>query len=545
MSSKIEEIAIESGHALHDGEARRRSRRLAPGVIGVCLVMVLASSLALVLVPRAGAVPGPPYATVKVPCGASIQTAINAAHSGDTIVVAKCTYTEQLTISKSITIIGAGAGKTIIQSPAVLKPDAFGNPWTIELGSAATVSLSGFTLVVTPQCIIYPGPAPYIALGFVPIPTLGYAGGGIGVGGSAFLSLHSAVVTTTGAAEGAACGGPSPTTAGLLSYGTGVGFGLDYLAGSPPAVALVGSGTVSWVSISGFGFDGAGVLVGGGYDSPAGSYAYISNDQISTGADDTNGCTGSYSGISGPAIGLGLGVNAESATIVDNTISGQPGCANAGIAVYFGSSAYIAHNSIIAGTYGVGVLVGIGSSSATIIYNSITAGTTYEGYAGIYVEVGGSATVSYNSIGNFECEYNATYVAFGACGPSLAYQFQATGIINDNYLGLGTVVETNNLFFNIDAGIAGAGGCSSCIVKDNVMVNVVDYGILGIDGSFFFGPNLIEGGMYGVGATAYYADTAVTLDHVLIIDPSVAPFYYENDNGLPVPTIGGTYTVIG
>jgi len=87
MSSKIGQIVKESGHGLHDGEARRRSRRLAPGVIGVCLVMVLASSLALVLIPGASA-SSPHGATLKVPSQyPAIQSAINAAHSGDTILV--------------------------------------------------------------------------------------------------------------------------------------------------------------------------------------------------------------------------------------------------------------------------------------------------------------------------------------------------------------------------------------------------------------------------------------------------------------------------
>ena len=48
----------------------------------------------------------------------TIQHAINTASSGDTIIVAAGTYTEQLLIQKSLTITGAGQATTIIQAPA-------------------------------------------------------------------------------------------------------------------------------------------------------------------------------------------------------------------------------------------------------------------------------------------------------------------------------------------------------------------------------------------------------------------------------------------
>ncbi len=60
----------------------------------------------------------------------SIQAAIDAATAGDTIHIAPGTYTESLSITKSVTLLGFGAGQTII------KP-AFGNGVTISGTSAS------------------------------------------------------------------------------------------------------------------------------------------------------------------------------------------------------------------------------------------------------------------------------------------------------------------------------------------------------------------------------------------------------------------------
>jgi hypothetical protein len=520
-----EGIERTSGHGRSLLSERHQSRRVAPGVIGICLVMVLGSSLALVLVPGAQALSGPFHAALKVPSHyPTIGSAIGAAHPGDTIVVAPGTYVEQLTIDKSVNIVGAGVGKTIIESPAVLSVDALGNLWAIEIGHAATVMLSGLTLVVSLQCIIYPGLA-------TPTPPVAYAGGGIGVGGSASLYLQSAVVTTAGGSEGAACGGPSPTTAGFQSFGTGVDFGLDYLTGSPSAAALLGFGAVSGVKISGFGFGGSGVSVGGGANSPPGSYALISNDQIITPSDDC----GPDSGI-GPAISVGVGGSASSATIVGNTLTGMPGSCNTGIIAYYGSSAYIASNTIEVQPFGAGITLGL--STATILFNSIMGSTTGVSGWGILME-GSSATIAFNRIGNFECDYYSVWAGLGLCGPSFESQIAAPGIADVSDAGLGTTIA-NNLVFNTDVGIELGEGCPGCVVKGNVVMNSFDYGLAGIDGSYSFLQNTAVGGTYGVGTIAYSADTTVTLVHVAIVSPSVAPYYYEVDFTGGTATISGT-----
>ncbi len=466
-------------------------------------------------------------AVLKVPSHQypTIQSAINAASPCDTILVAPGTYVEQLTIDKSVSIIGSGPGSTIIQSPAVVTPDVFGNPWMIELGGGATVAISGVTVLETLQCIIAPGPqSPTVFIS-------AYAGGAIGVGGSAYLNLQSAVVTTTGGTEGAACGGPSPTPTGVLSYGDGIAFGLDYVVGSPPASALLGFGQVTGVTISGFGYDGEPIGLCGHVNSPAGSSALISYDRVMTSSDDV----GWYSGID-----LGASLHSCSATIVHNVVI-QSSAANA-VTVAGGSSAYIAYNSIsVVGEFGLGVFVN--DSSATIVYNSIISSTTNGGFAGVFVlGSGASVTLSYNIIGQFECAYNAALLAAGLCGSDYLTEYQFPGILED---GSGTVVATHNQIYDNDAGIELDLGCSpNCVVQDNAIANSYDYGLMGVDGSYSFGPNLVVGGAYGVAAVAYSVDTTVALSHVVIVGPSVAPLYYEVDFSGGTATITGSWIVL-
>jgi uncharacterized repeat protein (TIGR01451 family) len=76
----------------------------------------------------------------------SIQAAVTAANvaGGDTIQVDTGTYTEQVTINKSLTIFGNGAG-AIIQAPATLASN-LGQTALVEVGNGATVNMSDLTL---------------------------------------------------------------------------------------------------------------------------------------------------------------------------------------------------------------------------------------------------------------------------------------------------------------------------------------------------------------------------------------------------------------
>jgi parallel beta-helix repeat protein len=108
------------------------------------LALVLAFSL-VVTTPVAAA-------TLYVPSGSypTIQAAVNAANpaGGDTIMVAAGIYAEQLTISKSLNLIGAGAGTTTIHPTAGTLTgdvDGYKNIVTIS-GTGVNVEFTGFTV---------------------------------------------------------------------------------------------------------------------------------------------------------------------------------------------------------------------------------------------------------------------------------------------------------------------------------------------------------------------------------------------------------------
>ncbi len=105
--------------------------------------------------------------------GMSIQAAIDTASAGNTINVAAGTYTEQLTITKDIDLVGADKATTIIKAPADL-------PAASESGSAIIlVSGSGVEAEVTGFTISGPGPS-----------GCGSIRAGIYVYDSAFANIH-------------------------------------------------------------------------------------------------------------------------------------------------------------------------------------------------------------------------------------------------------------------------------------------------------------------------------------------------------------------
>ena len=75
------------------------------------------------------------------------QAAVNQVNAGGTVLVAAGTYEEQVTIGKSLTLVGTGAATTIIQAPAGLLPPEGENSNIVKIaGADVSVELSGFTI---------------------------------------------------------------------------------------------------------------------------------------------------------------------------------------------------------------------------------------------------------------------------------------------------------------------------------------------------------------------------------------------------------------
>src|SRR6478672_2449484 len=84
-----------------------RTIRMASAAVGI-------AGMAAFVLPSAAAY----GATISVTPGHSIQAAVNAAHAGDTISVAAGTFHESVEVTKSLNLVGAGQGATIIVPPS-------------------------------------------------------------------------------------------------------------------------------------------------------------------------------------------------------------------------------------------------------------------------------------------------------------------------------------------------------------------------------------------------------------------------------------------
>jgi nitrous oxidase accessory protein NosD len=238
-----------------------------PRVAVACLLVVLL--IGLVDAGRAQA-----RATAAVlqvcPTGATyttIQAAITAATAGDRIEVCAGTFTEQLTVTKSVTIAGAGSGQTTIQAPSPL------------VASQDIVTVSGAGVVVDLGGVTIKGPGP----------TNDCSGllSGVFVRDGAHASIHDDLITAIRNNPIDGC-----------QKGVGVRVGRAALSTS-------GTAAISGTTISGY--QKGGIVV----DGP-GSGATITGNTI-TGAGPTDAVAQNGIQVS----------RAATATVTGNTISGN------------------------------------------------------------------------------------------------------------------------------------------------------------------------------------------------------------------------------
>ena len=110
-----------------------------PIAIAACIVGAVAATT--VLSTSAASAAADPLRRKQAGCYTTIQPAVNAAHDGDTILIAPGTYPGGVTVGVSVTIVGAGAGSTIIRGGGpVLTLGVAGAP------NPPTISISGVTV---------------------------------------------------------------------------------------------------------------------------------------------------------------------------------------------------------------------------------------------------------------------------------------------------------------------------------------------------------------------------------------------------------------
>jgi hypothetical protein len=439
----------------------------------------------------------------------TIQSAINAAKSGDTVKVLPGVYTDQLFINKSITLLGSGAPVTIIKAPNTLVLDSFGVPWGTHIAHGATVTISGFTFAS--------GSTPY-----APCLTVTICGV-IGVDGGATLYLSSSVIEYYGLTAGvwvgldnASCGFRFPYPCSALSIGHAFVTKVDFVL--PPITTKNGI------------FDGLYDTFGSTLQV---SYSIIQGriDTHFEQSDDVAMDTGSTVSITHDTLigGTPIGGAPDDHVVISyNTIEptglshfGNCGCAAvAAIQTDWGSHLTITYNTIIGSANllaGISLVASANASDPTIAY------------------------VAHNSISNVQCTGEAGRPA-GYCGANTFTKNPAPAIIVEPQnltCGCGgsypqitpnKITITDNQIQSSDIGIELEGVQNCCVVSNNVIAQSTDYGLYGADGNYTFSNNEIVGGLYGVTAVAGLgvffsspsANTRITMDGDIIKGTSIA-----------------------
>jgi parallel beta-helix repeat protein len=335
----------------------------------------------------------------------TIQAAVEAAASGDTVSVKSGTYTEEVVITKDLDLRGAGAGSTVIKSPATLTPYAFDTrrtpptPFTaiVRVAHGAHVRISGLTVS---------GPLPcQFVFGIVAVQ-------------SANLEITDARVSDMQPAPGV-CPEPSPFG------GRGVQFGLTRPILIDGEHGTTASGRVTDVVVDSY-LD-VGLAATGPFGGPPTQVTFADN-VINTGVQT----------YATEQFGVDVFLNAV-ARVTGNTISGGvctfPGCGPdpinefqaMGVLVDTGASATIADNHISGSD--VGVYQFASANCCTISANTLLDNRFF----GIVIQ-DGDGTTSENTIRGGQVGIGV--VAGGA---------DAVGVLHDDHISGTTVAPVREI----------------------------------------------------------------------------------------------------
>lgn len=113
----------------------------------VTVLLAIAFALSMLVAarpdPAAAAKPGTLVVPTQYP---TIQSAVDAASSGATIQILAGTYTEQVLIGKSLTVVGAGIDTTVIRAPSTLHRNKAKEGNIVEIAGGISVSMSRLTV---------------------------------------------------------------------------------------------------------------------------------------------------------------------------------------------------------------------------------------------------------------------------------------------------------------------------------------------------------------------------------------------------------------
>ena len=273
----------------------------------------------------------------------TIQAAVTAAAAGDTIAINPATYTEQVRINTSLTMMSTAPG-VIIQPPPTLTQDPLGLTALVEINNSATVDMSDLTVQ---------GPVPN------------------------GITIDAGILVVGGATANVTNSTIAHIRNETLNNISGTGYGI--LVGGASGSAQVGTATITNDTITDYQKEG--IRVNGG------SSATITGNTIAT--------AGPASVIAQNGILINTGATA---TITGNTITGNqytgPGSGpnpitntpGAGIIVL--GSASVTGNTVTGNDWGI-----YNSSTGTTI-----SGNTVQGsFEGILLDQG-TATVSNNTV---------------------------------------------------------------------------------------------------------------------------------------------------
>ena len=347
----------------------------------LCFSVIPTSAASSTITPTGLATTASPATAATLP-DTGLQAEVDRTVAGGTLHLPSGTFVGQLRIDQSLTIVGAGEGKTVLQSPSKMKIDPLGNVFVIEVTDHASVRITALTVRVTEQCML--------------ANSIGVAtGGGVGVADNSTLHIWDVSVLAYGSSPDLDQPCTTHGSSGMLSFGRAVSIGLDDGPGVGSNSQVEGHGTVEQVTVQGFDIFSISV---GGVRGPSGSTATITDNSVLVGP-------GPYTAAYG-IVAYGVSV------ISDNLVVGEAG-SDGGIAVVF-TSAVVTNNVIedficTSAPFPISPPCGVDpfydDQDLGIFLAGITPGTSVTNNvlvsvdAGIFVDgPGASASIMHNSI---------------------------------------------------------------------------------------------------------------------------------------------------